>query len=47
MIESVIANIVGDVTSNDSSNLYFPLLFFNAEGNMLEADIYMAVPDRD
>ncbi|MBI9045849.1 MAG: PD40 domain-containing protein [Anaerolineaceae bacterium] len=38
----VISNFAGELTMDTGGTLYFTHHFFNAEGDMLEADIYMA-----
>ena len=38
----IVSNFVGDPGLDDAGNLYFTHLFFDDEGNKIEADIYVA-----
>lgn len=40
--EEIVSNYVGDPGLDDNGNLYFTHLFFDNEGNKIEADIYVA-----
>ncbi len=40
--EEIVSNYVGDPALDNDGNLYFTHLFYNAEGQKIEADIYVA-----
>ena len=40
--EEIVSNFVGDPGLDDDGNLYFTHLFYDAAGEKLEADIYVA-----